>query len=367
LNITHLTSVHPRNDTRIFYKMCISSSNDFNVTLIVADGLGDTYKSQVTIIDVGKASSILSRFVYIQYRLFRRALSLNSDIYHFHDPELIFVGLLLRLAKKIVIFDSHEDVPKQILFKNYFNLPIRKLISFFYSFIEKISCRFFSSIIGATPLIANKFSSINANVICIRNYPIIDMSLDFVDYKSKGFNICYVGALGKIRGTEEIVRSSEFLPNDFTIKIAGLFKNCSYEEYIHSLNYSNRVEFLGYINREEVYKVMTNSIAGLLILHPIPNYIDSLPVKLFEYMSAGIPVISSDFPILREIITNADCGILIDPLDVNSISNAISFLINNPKEASRLGKNGFDYSRAHFSWENEYSSLNQLYKSYSKQ
>jgi glycosyltransferase involved in cell wall biosynthesis len=122
------------------------------------------------------------------------------------------------------------------------------------------------------------------------------------------------------------------------------------------------VKFLGYLNREDVNKILSESKVGLVTLHPIPNYLESLPVKMFEYMSAGIPVVASDFPLWKEIIEGNKCGICVDPLNPKEIAKAVNYIIDNPKEAQKMGENGKKAVENKYNWKIEEKKLLNLYK-----
>ena len=165
MHTAHLTSAHVRDDTRIFLKMCTSlAKNGYNVSLIVADGKGDELKNKVNIYDVGaKTGGRLSRMTRTVKKVFEKAKILDADIYHLHDPELIPIGLKLKRMGKTIIFDSHEDVPKQMLGKPYLNAPLRYLIGQTFSLYEHYACRKLDGIIAVFPFFRDKFLKINQN------------------------------------------------------------------------------------------------------------------------------------------------------------------------------------------------------------
>ncbi len=319
-NITHLTSAHPRYDTRIYIKECatLAKVDNYRVNLVVADGLGYEQKEGVSIFDVGIIKGRRKRILKTTKKILIQALELKSDIYHIHDPELIPIGLKLKKEGKIVIFDAHEDVPKQIMAKHYLNAFSKKILSFIYTKYEIFALKKFDFIIGATPIIRDKFLSYNIQSKDINNFPILDGFIS-LEPKFDTNTICYIGLLYESRGIEQLVRAIEDL--DISLIIAGKFYDTKYEEYIRSLKGWKKVDFRGFVDRDEVKEILNSSLAGVVTLHPTPSYKEAYPVKMFEYMSASIAVISSDFKLYKELLGNS--GICVNPLDITEIKEAI--------------------------------------------
>lgn len=365
VKITHLTSAHPRYDTRIFVKECCSLAKNkkYKVSLIVADNLKDEIKKNVAIYDVGKLESRFKRMFKTTKNVYKKALELNSDIYHFHDPELIRIGRKLQKKGKKVIFDSHEDVPKQLLGKPYLNKVILKIISYIYKKYEAKLTSKFDGIIAATPYIKNKFISINPNTIDVNNYPITDELFNDVKWEDRKDEVCYIGGIAKVRGICEIVKALEQTTSNVTLNLAGLFNDKSLEEEVKKFPGWEKINELGFLNREGIANVLQTSKAGLVTLHPIINYLDALPVKMFEYMASGIPVIASNINLWQEIVQKNKAGLCVDPLNPQAISEAIDYLYNNPLEAKQMGENGKKAVQKQYNWSIEETKLMAFYSS----
>ncbi len=360
--ICHLTSVHPRHDTRIFIKEIPSLMKaGFSVCAVVADGKGNDSSKGFQIFDIGVPKNRLHRIFWNSQKVFKKALEINAEIYHFHDPELISVGVKLIKVGKKVIYDIHEDVPRDILTKYWIpTIILKRLIAYFYEMYENKSAKKFSYLFTATPFIKERFLKINKRCIDINNYPLLDELDSSSNIHRRGNKVCYIGGISEVRGIENIIDAID--KADIKLILAGEFESQPLRDNLIRKKGWINVDERGFVNRKEAALIMANSIAGFVLFHPVPNHFDALPNKIFEYMSARLPVIASNFPQWKEIIEESDCGICVNPLDSSAISKAIEFLKKNPEVAEKMGKNGRDAVLKKYNWGSEEKKLIDYYR-----
>lgn len=338
---------------------------------MVADGKGNERRDGVAILDVGRAQGRIDRMLESTRRVYRKALALDAKLYHLHDPELIPCGLRLKRGGKTVIFDAHEDLPKQLLSKPYLGPVSSRALSGVFAAYEAFASRRFDGIVAATPSIRDKFLALKCRSIDINNFPIAGELGQAVAanepgaghriHGNRGKQVCYVGGLTEIRGAREMVQAAALLHSDTRINLVGAFNPPLLREELREHAGWSRIAEHGYLDRAGVARVMQASAAGLVTLRPAPNHIDSQPNKMFEYMSAGLPVIASDFPLWRAIIEDNACGICVDPRKPRAIAEAIDFLVSNPVIARRMGENGREMVRIRYNWVHEERKLADFY------
>jgi glycosyltransferase involved in cell wall biosynthesis len=296
--------------------------------------------------------------------ILRLALKQKGNIYHFHDPELIPVGIILKLSGKKVIYDVHEDLPEQILSKYYIPSWQSRPLAAFFKLVEQLASKVFNYIITATDNIQEKFNK-HEKVVAIRNFPILDLfkhtNANHRDLSSH-FKLIYTGGLFEIRGITQIVQALEYVNNNVELILLGEFAPKEYVNKVRRLKGFGKVRYLGKVPFEEVSEYYSSADIGIVCFLPERNHIKAMPNKLFEYMAAGLPVIASDFPLWKKIIDDAGCGICVDPTNPKEIAGAILHLFNNPQLRKQMGENGRRAVEEKYNWKRESERLLRAYE-----
>ncbi len=365
--IVHITTVHKRHDVRIFRKECVSLVRaGYEVSLVVADGLGDEEKEGVKIIDAGKAEgNRLKRMFATSKRAVQVAQSLKADLYHFHDPDLLVEALKLKRSGAKVVFDSHEDFPALMLQRDYIPKPLRRILFLSAKTMERYSARRLSGVVCATETIRDKFLSYGRlKTEVVKNYPVFPLGGgERRVYSTESRTACYVGGLTAVRGVREMVEACARA--EVKLLLAGEFDSLEYQNSVMSMPQWANVEFLGYIPNDKIAeRVYNRSSVGLVLLHKAPNHTYSIPIKQLEYMQAGLPVVASEEVLFcKEVTERENCGLVVNPLDTEAAAEAIREIISNPETAKQMSENAFKASSDRYNWFSQEKLLLDFYKS----
>ena len=366
--VIHLTTVHPRHDTRIRIKQVGSLADRLSVpvTLFVQDGLGDALEAdgRVRIRDTGAPEQgRFARMTRGAWRMYRAVRAERPTVAHFHDPELIPVGLALKLSGVKVVYDVHEDLPRQLRSKGWVRGWLRGGLALGVEALEWFAVRVFAAVVPATPKIGERFPSAKTTVV--QNFPLKAelVTANERPYRDRPADFAYVGGITGIRGAREMVEALGFLGDErgVRLRIGGTFHPAGLRDELQGLPGWTKVDALGWVDRPRVADLLGSARAGLVLFHPLPNHIDAQPNKLFEYMSAGLPVIASDFPLWRRIVDGAGCGLLVDPLKPEAIAEAMEWILDHPDEAAEMGRRGRRAVEQTYNWESEAGKLFALY------
>ena len=309
----------------------------------------------------------LERMLRTTWAIYRAAVQERADVYHFHDVELVPVGMLLRLRRHRVVYDIHEDYPREILSKYYVPVWLRPLLARVVEKIENLAVSRFSALVITTPHIAERFRHLDRPVFIVQNFPILNELVDgtrTTPWQRREAAVIYVGNITIMRCIREMIAAIELLPEDLSaeLHLAGTYSPPGLRNDVANLRGWKRVRELGFLDRQGVKQALQRVKAGLVLFRPGLNYTNAYPNKMFEYMAAGIPVVASDFPLWREVVNKSGCGILVDPLDPRAIATAMAHLLHNPQKAEEMGQSGRRAVEELYNWESEKRKLLTLYE-----
>jgi glycosyltransferase involved in cell wall biosynthesis len=367
-HVAHLTTVHRPFDTRVFRKECCTLAQEgYNVSLIAPHPTREIVEGVELIPIPGLKDRLargarFTRGILGAYRIARR---LQADLYHFHDPELLPVGLLLKLMTQTrVVYDVHESYPQNMQAKEWLPVWARAISSWSVDRMERFVAARIDGIVAATEYIAKRFPPSKTRVV--RNYPLPSI-LDQPTYHQCSYQnnhtLIYTGGITDHRGILQIVRALEYVTNPEVklVLLGGHIHRQTERDVKKSLGW-RRVEYLGQTPYQDMFQYLQLAAIGLVCNQPVYSYDLALPNKLFEYMAAGLPVIASDFDLWREIVKGNKCGITVDPTCPQQIAKAIEYLIERPELRHSMGRNGRQAVREKYNWTSESFKLLQLYR-----
>lgn len=364
-----ITTAHPVFDIRIFHKQAKTLVNaGYNVILIANHEKNETVEN-IKIIVLPKSKNRFNRMILNTFIALFLALKQKADIYHFHDPEFLMTGVLLKIITgKPVIYDCHEYYEKAVLYKKWIPEIFKKPYSLFIKTYEKILYPFMDAVIGVLDKQAEKFP--NTKFVTLHNYPVKSYFDEHNNDSAKEFDLIYAGSLSKERGLFLMLTIINELKNskkDVKLILVGKFADSITErefyDFIKLNSLTENIFFLGFKTQKETIDLLKKAKIGLWLGLKTEQYNGpQLATKIFEYMAAGIPCISTNFEYTATHIGNKNFIYFVEPDDYKSIINKINYLLDNKELYNSLGKQALDSFNADFNWEKEQTKLLKLYE-----
>ena len=364
VKVCHFTSVHQATDGRIFEKECCSLAKAGYEVYLVAPNAKTEIKNGVHIVGVAMSNrGRLYRILCGTRMIYKKALSLNADIYHFHAPELLCFALDLKLKGKKVIFDSHEYYGYQIKEKKYLSKFLMNVVAAVYIHVETFICKRIDAVVQVCTINGvNYFENKSKKNIFITNVPKLSILSFKVEKSVASRNVVYVGGLTYNRGVTYLVEAVGKSKADLIL--AGKMTD-DYATVIRQVKGFEKVHFEGQVSQEKVYALLNTAFVGASTLLKVGQYgrLDVLPTKIYEYMAMGLPVIMSNTVYNVEINNLEHFGICVEPTNISEVTEAIDFLLFNPEIAKKMGENGRKLIEKKYNWEIEERKLLNLYSS----
>jgi len=368
VSVCHISTVHPHTDVRIFHRECCSLVKaGYEVHLVIPCG-ESCIKEGVHFHSIRRVRNRFLRMLIMPWAAMWIALKTQSSIYHYHDPELLFMGFMLKwIFCKKVVFDIHEAVVRSLTSKSYLPQFTRKPMSLCYQFLERIF------ITGQALVIANKNSEqdYTKKTYLVQNYPLLDEeTIRFAEARTKMPEVplfVYVGVVAKVRGAEVSIDLAAKLverEHDFRMQIIGQYSAVYGNKLklkIKELNLQNVVQLPGHMNWFEAMKLVSNASIGMCLLLPTPNYTTCLATKIIEYMMCGTPVLCSKYDHWKPYVEGEGTGMMVDPTNIDEVADVSEKMLSDPDELVVMGRRGVAAVRNKYNWESEFKTLLKCY------
>ena len=359
-SVLHVSSAHRASDGRIARKEAAAlSAAGYDVTVLALERAeGTVLPEGPRFIEYAVPASRVRRFFLRLPWLLGYCLRHRFAVYHLHDPDLIVVGFLLKLAGRRVVYDVHEAYPMVILDRHWIPAFLRPGLSRFWRAMEGGFVRWADLTVAAHIPVAEQYQG--GRVVTLHNYPIVrDLADDEAPaLAERPMRVIHHGDLTEQRGLFTMIEAMEKVAAD--LRLGGSLPQ-DLKTRVESMAGMRRGVYLGWLNKQSLAEELSQARVGLVLLHPTHNYTVIRPNKLYEYMAAGLPVVASDFPHWREVVVPADCGLLVDPLDTAAIARAIDHLLSHPEEAAAMGARGRAAVLARYNWQAEKAQLIAAY------
>ncbi|WP_049924723.1 glycosyltransferase family 4 protein [Halopiger djelfimassiliensis] len=361
----HLTTAHDPVDTRIFDKEALSlERSGFDVGIMAHEPPGRS-RNGVRFYDLGAADTRLDRWRSIR-RVVRNATAIDAALYHFHDPELIPVGIYLsETTDSAVIYDVHEDYGHVATTREWIPEPVVPLLSHGIPKVERLAATRFDAIVAVSEWIAEPFVGVSETVSVVHNYPrtnslpsptgSIERTADHV--------LCYVGGLVEVRGLHRMLELLDALVSrdvDVELWAVGSWKSDADRaragRFVRERNLESRVRFPGYLGYEEMFQYLRSADVGLALLDTA-HYRHGVPTKLFEYLYAGLPVVTTPVDAVSRFVPDRYCHV-VPQGDTAAAADAVETALHTDYDATAMRS----LVEAEYSWEAEAESLVALYE-----
>lgn len=353
MKICMLTSGHDVFDNRIYYKEIMSLRKRYEEIYIVAPGDHDFITEHGVIVKSFPKRRNWHDRIEPMKNMFNIAKEIKADIYHAHEPDSFQVATKLKRALNTkIIYDSHEYHPEA--FAEHFTIGKPIITKAIYLYEKKLGKQA-DCIITVNSILVDKFKKYNSNVRLIPNYPVLREG-DFKKEITDKPTFIYLGGLRADRGIFKILEAiNEIKDKNFSYIFIGPFETKEFEErckrYIKDELNGLDITFTGKIPHLQVFDYLKSAYAGFVLLQPDNwRYVNSEPIKLFEYMSSKTAVIGSDFPMMKKIISESRSGLLVKPDSPEDIAKAILKLAYDVSGMKSMGENGYARVNQFYNW-----------------
>jgi len=363
--IAHLTASRDPFSARTFAQSKGAVRDGFEV-VIVAPHHADEARDGVQVRALPRVRGRLDRITRVCFLCTRRGMAERADIYHLHEPDMVPWGLFLRLLGRRVIYDVHEDYVTATVARPWLPDWARPLLAGWMHLVNAVARRAFVVLI-AERYYARSFPG----AVEMLNYAKLEeydglAGITRDPAAGDRIRLLYAGSVTESRGARHHLRLLDHLPEAELLLIG----QCSVPDLAAELEAQAaadpRLRFVydaHWLAKERILEAYAEPwTAGLALFPDSPHYREKELTKFYEYMAAGLPIVSSDFAVWRALVEGFEVGLCVDPEDPEAAAAAIRWLVDNPEAARAMGERGRRLVRERFNWDSQMRILNDLYR-----
>lgn len=365
--IVHIGSGHPARHVRIFQKECRTlAASGYHVAFIAVHDRAEVADG-VDILPIRQPRGRFDRICVWPWDVLVKALQQRGDLYHLHNPSLLPIGQLLRFAGATVVYDMHENTPKWLLTAGWVPSWARPGCALAWKTMERLMLRGMP-VVFAEASYAGDYPWVRTSEV-VQNMPDVDRLLSIAAAKDDVPTLVYLGVVEPGRGAVVTLEAMRILRERgrtvhwSCIGPVGDGHRAEILALAERYGLSDQVRLHGAVTPEEGWRLVAQCHIGVALLEPWPNFVESYPTKLFEYMGLGLPVITSGFPLYREVIEGHGCGVCVDPQDPEETAEAIERLLCDAELSAGMGARGRNAVREVYRWRTEGLKLVRFYQS----
>ena len=367
-----LTSAHIAKDTRIYYKECRSLlAAGYQVTLIARDA-GEAAPADIEALVLPVSGGRFGRLL-ATVRMFLLALRVPAELYHLHDPDLLWVGAGLHLLRgKPVIYDVHELYAELVAVRSWIPRRLKPLFRWLVDGWERFFSRWMSAFVIVVEAQRQRFAGRGVPVVLLHNYPLRSIVPDAASLAAARFEpgaVLYIGDVTAARGIwvllEAFAAVAQELPGG-ELWLVGRINDGALRqrlaEWLEAHALRDRVNVVGFVTHDQLGRYLSRASVGVVPYQNVSQYLWALPTKLFEYMACSVPSVVSDLPGAHDVVAQSECGLLVEPGSAEALARGLMTLLTDPELARTMGEAGRSAVLERYNWETEEPKLLALYE-----
>jgi len=360
--------MHDWNDDRIFERAAVGLASLGHDVTYVAPADKDMLAEGVSIKAISKRSR-LKKHLFGPGEAFRKMKTIEADIYHFYNPNMMW--LMRGWAKKghAVFIDIHENYEARV---DALPLPswLKKKAVAWYRKFENYMCSSFSGITVVTATMAGKLAGSGTPVMIVDNVPYLKR-LEQVQLAAQKDDRPTIITSGSHSDARNCMKAVEALPMivkevpNVMMKFVGRFQPPSYEQELiakaKELGVTANFETAGMLPWLQNFKRISSAHVGCVFYNDNLNNRVTLPNRLYEYMYVGLAVLGEGFPEVQNVLKSNHCGEVVNSQDPKDIAEKAIRLIKDPKQLELYTKNAREAVLKKHNFENALAQLEIFY------